>query len=301
MRKGILLLLILSILLIPGVSAVVGEEGYCVSAEVSDINPSSIGIGEEFTVGIQIENCGSKMPEDITFEFLNLPTDITIKEHLITNIPSLYKSTSERFLTFHMRTTNNAQPGIHLIKTRLSYRGKEIRGEEIVTADYNIEINIRGDESELSIASLKTDPVLPKEGETVELTMRIENTGDGIAKSVSVYADHQFKGLKQAFIGALDPNEDSPAVLTFIVDEAGEFEFPVTISYRDDFGKQQIETKVSLIVLEVDDKSGKIAITVLIIVVIGGLIYYNYRTRKKKDKIIRQLMRGHDHSDKKKK
>ncbi len=266
------------------------NEGYCVTAGVSDISPSSIGIGEEFTVGVQIENCGNKMPGYVSFELLNPPTDITIKEPLIINISKLYYGNSERFITYHMKTTEDAQPGTHIIKTRLFYGEKEYS----IIRNYNITFNVIGEEAELSIASLKTNPVLPIEGETVELTLRIENTGDGTAKSVSVYADHPFQGLKQSFIGALDSDEDGPAVLTFIVDKAGEFEFPVTISYKDDYGDNEIKTNVSLNVLKKKSNIGAIILTILIIIIFGWGIYYFIKTKKSKDKIIQQLLQGNN-------
>jgi len=264
------------------------DEGYCVTAEVSDISPSSIGIGEEFTVGIQIENCGGEVPEYVSFELLNPPVDLEIKEPLVINISKLYYGNSERFITYHIKTTEDAQPGTHIIKTRLSY-GKT---QYSIIKNYNITFKIIGDKAELSIASLKTEPVLPREEETVELTLRIENTGDGTAKSVEVYADHPFQGLKQSFIGALDSDEDGPAVLTFIVDKAGEFEFPVTISYKDDFGDNEIKTNVSLNVLKKESNIGAIIFAILIIAVFGGGIYYFIKTKKAKNKIIHQLLQG---------
>ena len=259
------------------------DKGYCVTAEVSDISPSSIGIGEEFTVGVQIENCGDEMPEYVSFELLNPPIDITIKEPLIINISKLYYGNSERFITYHMKTTDDAQPGTHIIKTRLSY-GKT---QYSITKNYNITIEVIGDKAELSIASFKTNPVLPRKGETVELTLRIENTGDGTAKSVEVY-------MNQSFIGALDSDEDGPVILTFIVDKSGEFEFPVTISYKDDFGDNEIKTNVSLNVLKKKSNIGTIILVILIIAVFGGGIYYFIKTKKAKDKVIQQLLQGED-------
>ena len=289
--------IVIIITFLMGTSVNALEEGYCVTAEVSDISPSSIGIGEEFTVGIQIENCGDEIPEYISFELLNPPTDITIKEPLIINISNLYYGNSERFITYHMRTTEDAQPGTHIIKTKLSYGEKKYS----IIKNYNIIFNVIGEKAELSIASLKTKPVLPREGETVELTLRIENTGDGTAKAVSVYADHPFQGLKQSFIGALDSDEDGPAVLTFIVDKPGEFEFPVTISYKDDFGDKEIKTNVSLNVLKKKSNIGAIILAILIIAVFGGGIYYFMKTKKAKDKIIRQLLKGNNSGKKNKK
>lgn len=283
---------ILAVLIFLSVSFVLpfvnSQTGYCVIAEVSDISPSSIGIGEEFTVGVHIENCGLEMPEYVSFELLNLPVDIEIKEPLIINISSLYYGNSERFITYHMKTAEDAQPGTHIIKTKLSYGGREFS----IIKDYNITFEVIGDKAELGIASLKTNPVLPFEGDTVELTLRIENTGDGTARSVSVYVDHEFQGLKQSFIGALDSDEDGPAVLTFIVDEAGEFEFPVTIFYYDDFGKKEIKTNINVNILKKKANIGGIIFAIIIIAVIGWGVFYFFKVKKLKDKIIHQLLKG---------
>jgi len=284
-KRGIILAIIF-LFLLTSVSAL--DKGYCVTAEISDISPSSIGIGKHFTIGIQIENCGNKMPEHVSFELINPPVDLEIKEPLVINISKLYYGNSERFIIYHVKTTEDAQAGTHVIKTRLSYGENELS----IIKNYNITFEVIGDKAELSIASIKSNPVLPVKGETVELTLRIENTGDGTAKSVEVYVNHPFQGLKQSFIGALDSDEDGPVVLTFIVDELGEFEFPVTISYYDDFGDNEIKTNVSLNVLKKKANIGGIIFTILIIAIIGGGIYYFLKTKKSKDKIIQQLLQG---------
>ncbi|WP_232222078.1 COG1361 S-layer family protein [Methanococcoides burtonii] len=349
-------------------------------------------------MGINIESCGSKAPEDITFEIISIPSDIIITEDLVTKIPKLSYSTSERHLTYHMRTTTDANPGPHIIKMRLTYPNIELE----TTKYYEVEISIIGEDAEprissvktnpeyiyegdtvdlrlgienfgeaiaksvsvslehefkgiknstigtigmngtqtalfkfkanrsgefeipviieyeddfgkqkdeyaititvldkkgsLNLASVKVDPVLPYMGDTVELTMRIENSGERTINSIRVYVDHPFKGLKESFIGTLDPNEDGPVVITFIADQAGEYEIPVTITYSDDFGEDQIETKINLIVLESNSGAGTAAIVLLVLGVIGGLIYNNYRTKKSKDEIIKQLMEGSGNS-----
>jgi len=398
-RQTYLLFFIFAIIL-TGISIVEAEiSSYaCVNAEVQEISPSSIGIDEEFTLGINLESCGTKTPEDITFEIISIPSDIVVTENLVTKVSKLTYSTSERYLIYHMRTTPDAKPGPHLIKMKLTYANKpvdtekyyevEIRvigedaeprissvktspeyiyegdtvdlrlgienyGEAIAKSvsvslnhefkgiktssigtlglnesqtalfkfkanrsgefeipviieyeddfgkqkdEYGINITVLDKKGTLNLASVKVDPTLPYMGDTVELTMRVENSGDRTINSVRVYADHPFKGLKESFIGTLDPNEDGPAVITFIVDQAGEYEIPVTITYSDDFGEEQIETKINLIVLETNSGAGRAAIVLLILAVIGGLIYTNYRTKKSKDEIIKQLMEGNGNS-----
>lgn len=368
----------------------------CVAAEVQGINPSSVGTDDEFTLGIDLEVCGGAIPEDVTFAITSIPPDIIVTEDLVTRIPKLFYSTSERFIRYHMRTTPDAIPGPHVIKMELTY------GKEVTTKHYEVEVMVIGEHAEprissvrtdpeyiyegesidlrlgiqnygkaiaksvvvslvhefkgikyatigsldlngnqtalfkfkanktgdfiipviieyeddfgkqkdeyeikltvldkkgsLNIASVKVNPALPHMGDTVELTMRVENFGDRTINSVRVYTDHPFKGLKESFIGTLDPNADGPAVITFIADQAGEFEFPITITYTDDFGEEQIKTKVNLIVLETNSGAGIIVVVFLVLAVIGGLIYYNYRTIIAKDKVIKQLMKGNENS-----
>ncbi len=259
---------------------------YCVTAEVSDISPSSIEVGDEFTIGVQIENCGSENPGTVYFELLNPPTDIEIKEPLVIDISELNYANSERIIIYHMKVSENASPGTYVIKTKLSYKN--------VVRDSNITFEVIGNEAELGIASLKTNPVLPQKGETVELTIRIENTGRGTAKSVEVYVNHPFQGIKQSFIGALDSDEDGPAVLTFIANQKGEFEFPVTITYLDDFGKKEVQTKINLAVLKKETNIGFILFLLLVLIIFGGGIYYFIKTKRSKDKTIHQLLQGED-------
>lgn len=273
------------------------EKGYCVTAEVSDISPSSVGIGEEFTIGIQIENCGDEMPEFVSFELLNPPTDIAIKEPLIINISKLYYGSSERFVTYHMKTAEDAIPGTHVIKTRLSY-GKS---DFFIIKNDNITFEVTGEKAELNIASIKSDPVLPYEGETVELTLRVENSGKGTAKSIRVFADHPFQGVKQTFIGTLASDEDGPAVFTFITSKSGEFEFPVTISYYDDFGEKEIKTNINVNILKKKSNIGGIILAIIIIAVIGWGVFYFFKVKKSKDKIIHQLLKGNSSKEKGKK
>jgi len=295
MKKGVVILGVVFLFLLNYVSAV--DNTYCVTSEISDISPSSIGIGEEFTVGIQIENCGEKIPEYVSFELLNPPIDIAIKEPLILDIPNLYYGNSERFITYHMRTADDAQPGIHVIKTKLSYG----QAQYSFIKNYNITINVIGEKAELGIASIKSSPVLPVEGETVELTLRIENSGEGTAKSIKVFADHNFQGVKQTFIGTLDPDEDGPAIFTFITDEAGEFEFPLVISYYDDFGEKEFKTNINLSILNKKSGIGMTIFTIIILGIIGWAVFYFLKVKKSKDKIIHQLLKGNNSKEKKKK
>lgn len=389
-----LFLLVFAVILIGISTGEAGSGDECLRAVVEDISPSSVGIDEEFTVGISLENCGNTVPENITFEIISIPPDFIVTENLVAHFPKFIYSSSERQLTYHVRTTPDAKPGPHIIKMKLTYGnedvirttyyevevtvigehaeprissvrtnpeyiyegdtvdlrlgienfgkaiaksvdiglGHEFKGIKNTTIgtlglngsqtalfkfkanrsgtfdipviieyeddygkqkdEYGIKITVLDRKGSLNVASVKIDPVIPQKGDTVELTMRIENTGENTISSIRVYYDHPFKGLKESYIGTLDPNEDGPAVITFIADQAGEYELPVTITYSDDFGEEQIKTNINLIVMKKDSGVGTAILILAILAVIGGLIYYNYRTTKSKDAVIRQLMEG---------
>ena len=403
-RSTFFILLSFFVILLGSITGEAGSGDECLRAVVEDISPSSVGINKEFTVGISLENCGTQVPENITFEIISIPPDILVTESLVAHFPRFVYSRSERQLRYHMRTTPDAKPGPHIIKMKLTYGNEDVRrtayyeveviviGEHaeprissirttpayiyegdtvdlnlgienfgkgiakslevgldhdfqgiknstigalgsnasqtalfkfkanrsgtfqipviinyeddygIQKDEYNITLTILDKKGSLNLASVKVDPVLPRKGDTVELTMRVENSGERTINSIRVYADHPFKGLKESFIGTLDTNEDGPAVITFVADRAGEYQIPITITYIDDFGEEQIRTGINVIVMEKEGALGTVLLIFLILAVIGGLIYYNYRTTRSKDAVIRQLMEGGDNSaDNKKK
>lgn len=270
------------------VSVAAAQEGSCVDVSVNDVSPSSVGIDEEVTVGILIENCGTINPQVVEFELVDVSPFLQVKESLKKNIGSLSYANSERFIVYHIRIAEDAVPGEYIINYRLSYGQTSLTLKE----EGSFTITVTGEEADLNIASIKTDPTLPYEGDTVELTLRIENFGEGVANSVRVFVDHPFQGLKQSFIGSLDPDEDGPAVLTFIAHKDGEFNFPVTISYQDDFGLHEIATNVNLTILNKKINWVGIIITVALIALGTWFVVHYFRTKRKKDTIIQQLLEG---------
>ena len=80
-RRGIVFLFALALVLGLSRAPVANAEEYCVDAFVSSIDPTSVGINEDFTVGILIDNCGEgASPENITFELMETGPHISVKE-----------------------------------------------------------------------------------------------------------------------------------------------------------------------------------------------------------------------------
>ncbi len=266
------------------------EKGICLDAEVASINPSSITVNEEFTVGIVIDNCGEQISDDVVFEIKDISPYISVKEPLVQRIGRIGYANSDRFINYHFKSSEDAVPGIYSFRYELSYGSENYTVRE----DGNFSVTLIADKAKINLASVKTNPVLPYLGDTVELTIRIENYGRGSANSLKVSAEHPFLGTKEAFLGTLDSEEDAPAVFTFITDKAGEFEFPIKISYADDYGENMIEKKVKITILEKEINYLFIVSSAIIILVFLLIIFVLWRKNNKKDKVIRQILSKRD-------
>lgn len=295
---GVVIMSVLVMLAMAGTAAAqLPTSGYCVDAFLTGITPTSVGINKDFTVGMLIDNCGDSIPNEVRFEITDLSPYITVKEPLSIDIGKMGYTNSKRFLLYHMRTLGDAVPGEYEIKYKLYYGQNEF----IIEKTGSFFITVIGDVAEMDIASVRTNPTLPKDGDTVELILRIENFGDGVANSVKVNADHMFQGKKEAFIGTLSPDEDGPVVFTFITSDFGEFDIPVSISYQDDFGKHVINTSVNLVILEKEQDTGVYVYGAIFAILFVAVIVLLLRKNSKKDKVIKQILSRQDHHHKEEK
>lgn len=286
MKKGVIFGISLLIVIISIFQFASAVSDYCINPIVTDISPSSVGIDKEFTVGILLDNCGNFQPKTISMELIDVSPDIYVQEPLIRNIADT-GFVGDRFLLYHMKTSTDIKPGSYYINYRVRYSGT---GDASFLKEGNFSVDVIGDEAKLNIASAKTDPVIPREGDTVELTLRIENFGDGDANSIKIEAEHPFEGVKESFIGTLQSEEDGPAIFTFIADEKGEYEFPVNIYYEDDFGEHQTEMGLKLVVLRKKTEWFSILLIALILIAIIAFIFYYLKTKEDKEKIIEQIL-----------
>ncbi len=285
-EAGLFVILIVSFFFHFSLAAAV-IEGNCVEAIVSDVSPSSVSLDEEFTVGIIIDNCGTQISENVTFEITKISPEISVKEPLFQNIGKMGYANSNRFIKYHLRTSNSASPGNYEILYKLVYGS----GQSMTEKSGSFSVTVIADEAKFNIASIKTKPVLVYAGDIAEVTLRIENYGKGDANSVKLAIDHPFSGAKESFMGTIKSKEDSPAIFTFITDQPGDFRFPLKISYHDDLGEHEVFEDISIVVLQKKEDNTATFYIAGAVLVILALMFYNYLTRRNKDKIIHQLLR----------
>lgn len=259
-------------------SAYALESGYCVNFEVTDISPTSVEIGDDVTVGMQLDNCGDILPPNVNFEITRFSDDITIREPLINNFDEPFGySNSQRFSVYHLYVTGDATPGEYIFEYMLSYGN----GDFMLEKEGSFSITVTSQESDLNIAYVKTEPILPTVGEEVTLTIRLENFGRGDANSVKASIDLPFFGIKESFLGELEAGDDSSAVFTIVPDRAGVIDYDLTVVYIDDFGEHEFSESLELNIQEDMRKSNVLAfVGVGGVVLLIALLAYYFRPKK---------------------
>ena len=256
------------------------------SLEVEKDIPEEIRPGDDFTLSLKLTNRGETAAHDIFVEigevqsiYSNDPNNYYI-EHL--------EPRKSREIQLRFKSSKDTQTGTIVIPIDITYEGlsNEVKKQSEIAGIEVIGI------AELSISNIKTDPLNIKQGEDFTLLIRIENAGDGDAKSVkATITDLPFSGVKEAFLGKIEPDDDSPAVFTLIPDKCGSFDYHLQISYKDDSGDHTITEKMNLIVrdnknvvsyLLEGNRNIIIGAIVAITAILSGLGIHRYFKRKKK-------------------
>lgn len=249
------------------------EDGYCVSMEVTSINPSSVGADEDFTVGIEIDNCGSDLPDEVVFEITRFSDDIEIQESLVSSVGKMGYANSKRFLVYHMHSSPDAVSGKHVFETKLSYGN----GDFMLEKESEFSVTVNTQEPDLAISRIYTNPDIVYSGEKVVLTVDVENAGNGEAKDVRVEIENfGIEGVMQKYLGRIEADENLPARFVFETRGEGIFEGDLRLSYK--FGGEIKELRFPLKIQVFSREINKVWI-VLPFLVFGVFGYLLFRKK----------------------
>lgn len=269
--KIIFLLFVISILSYSGVSAF--QEGVCATAEVTSINPSSVGADEDFTVGIVIDNCGDEIPENITFEITRHSEDIQIKESLLNHVGKMGYANSKRFILYNMRTSPDATPGEHIFETKLKYGNNNFYIEK----ENNFSVIVNTQKPDLTISRIYTNPEMISEGEKISLTIDIENAGNGEAKDVRVELENLgLEGVKQKYLGKIESDENMPARFIFEESKKGIYEGNIKVNYKFAGSDKELNFPIEI---QVFSNGTNYIYIILIVLILGVLGYFLYQKK----------------------
>ncbi len=130
----------------------------------------------------------------------------------------------------------------------------------------------------LDVSSLRIYPSLLQIGKEGEISLRIENLGQGDADEVTVELEsNKLRGIKKAYIGRLKEGEDSQATFLVIPDSMGKIDMKFVISYKDDLGVHKKIVNFNGYVYPAKSIVGYLLVGLLIVALLVG-----YKIVKKK-------------------
>ncbi len=166
-------------------------------------------------------------------------------------------------LTLNFHLSKNINTGPHQIPITITYHDYE--GQEYTyTENYGF---IVSDKADISIKSIKIQSDEIK-GKPIEIELRIENSGNGEAKDITAKIDSDLVyGHTTQYGGILKKDEDIPIIFNIITQKQGPLHLPLKITYKDDYGTHEINTKINLYI-----KSNNIIKTIIYLINISILI-----------------------------
>jgi hypothetical protein len=208
------------------------------SIEVSYEAPDKITPGEEFNLGLTIENKGDTIYHIDTIvggdreSLLSKSPDNIHIEELATGESELIQMT--------FVSNKDLATGLYSIPITLKYEGLD--GQPKAQTEF-VPVEVNG-LAKLNIASLKIEPQNPRKGEEITIEARIENVGDDDAENTKLVLDSELEGFKTAYLGELEKDDDSPAIFTLRAATAGEVINTLILTYEDDFGEHDLTEEI---------------------------------------------------------
>ena len=236
------------------------------------IEPEIISPGNNFNLNFSVSNNGTGIASAIRVTSLieNLPF-ISIGTN--TRIIEKLSPASSKKLEYRLLAKDNAEPASYSVPIRLDYQSEDGRN---FSSSELVGVNVLG-KGRLNIAGINTDPSRIEKGNYLTLTIRIENAGNGNAKSVKANIDIPFRGTKTAFLGKIEPDNDAPAIFNLYADDAGDYRYNLTVQYEDDLGTHETREELMMTVSP-GDRTSVFVIILFIIAVIG--VYWFFIRRK---------------------
>lgn len=246
---------------------------------VNEDNSSSGAIvpGQEFYIRTAVKNAGNGEAKNVRV-MLNLTNSSPLipLEDNVRFFENLSAGRSEN-LSFKLLLGSNADVQPYRIPLRIT-ASNNIDTFQIDKVQ-EIGINVLN-RAKIDVSSLKFDPGMPVKGQQLSMTVRLENVGEGEARSVKARLEGlEGSGSTGAFLGRLDKDDDAPAVFTFTPEKTGEQEVTLLVEYEDDFGKHQLKENLTF---NVKGQEGSIPPIVLgAVLILAAVVFY----MKKKGKL----------------
>ena len=240
----------------------------------SSFSKTGISPGDDFILYTTVASVGSGNAKNIkiSLQIDDVPGLVAINDN--TAYIHTLDAGEEKEIAFELSLGKDAE--ITSYNIPISIRAVDDTESLNISSVETIGFDAKG-KAKIDIANIKNDPVMPVKGTELTQIIRIENVGEGEARSVKVsLVGLDMSGTKEAFIGKLDANDDAPATFSFIPRKSGDQEYTALIEYEDDFGNYSIEQKLTM------NATGTSPYRILLIIIVLlalGYMAYTFRDR----------------------
>ncbi len=238
------------------------------------IDPELISPKDAFNLTFSVSNEGTGIAREVQISaatiglpFVPVGSDTKIIKNLGPN--------ESIQLNYNLLVKDKTLISSYSIPIKMDY--KDENGKNLSSQSF-VGVKVLGN-AELSIENIKTDPQNPAKGDAVIITMRIENSGNGDARSVKVGLNIPFEGTRTAFLGKIKPDDDAPGIFSFYATESGDIPYNASIEFEDDLGKHTINEALTLNVRNTN-KNGIIIPVIVVVLVAGAFVFYFFHSRK---------------------
>lgn len=223
--------------------------------------------GKYVNVFVKIENIGNTETDDITIEFVdNYPFKLADEDDRVKAISSLGIDKEKSIVVeYRVIVDDNAVEGTNEVKLNY-FQGdaSDLVIEEVFNVDVETSTKV------ITISDVKSDPIYTAPGETVIVTLDIENLESSTLYDLSVSMDFSdttipfspFQSVPEKHMDMIDGKGIESVVFNLIVDpaaESGIYKIPVSINYEDKSGAV-VETLYTISLVVRADPSYKIDI-----------------------------------------
>ncbi len=238
------------------------------------INPELISPQDTFNITFSVQNEGTGIAREVQVSaapgglpFVPIGSD--------TNIIKTLDPGESIQLNYRLLVKDKTLISSYSIPIKMEY--KDETGKNTSSSSF-VGVKVLGD-AQLSIGNIKTEPQNPVNGDLVTITMRLENSGNGDAKSVKASLNIPFEGTKTAFLGKIKPDDDAPGVFTFYAAQSGDIPYTAAIEFEDDLGRHTVKEELALNVRDTN-KNGIIISVIVVVLVTGAFVFYRYSKKK---------------------
>jgi hypothetical protein len=241
------------------------------SFRVNRAVPDQIIPGTSFNLSVDLTNEGQSKAHDISVQIQTPEYSISSRTPEQYYIRELAPDQTYH-LNLSFATDKDIPVGILQFPLVISYLTMDNTRSEQKS---QIGIRIQG-KGEMGISKYQISPQQIQIGDTISLIVRLENTGTDDAKSVKAALDIPFEGIREAFVGTIEPGNDAPAVFTLKATQSGEIAYHLNVTFTDDYGQHTLSEPL---LLSVQEKDGTIVLALIFVLVLaaGAALLYKRR------------------------